>query len=273
MNYLTSINSKTNNVVSLNSSFIGNSTNISRASETYVPANPVALNIYTFPLDNPNIKKFIQNMPDKIGYSLDIKSNPLGNVTSGNDFYYKNHKLKAYFNMEIPLSITLDELSLQEIVDFDINKNDKKSIKDGVFTLIADNGFPFSVIIQFYMLDENETIIDSLLTTTNFVLSAPIDFNYKVTGKKRTILKMLISEEKMRLHIGETGTVALPGDRRLKITPLRVTGNRAELQLLIFKKERQIIKTRIQVLNHSSITVGGPEHKGGFLLFDIFNSF
>ena len=197
MNYLTSINSKTNNVVSLNSSFIGNSTNISRASETYVPANPVALNIYTFPLDNPNIKKFIQNMPDKIGYSLDIKSNPLGNVTSGNDFYYKNHKLKAYFNMEIPLSITLDELSLQEIVDFDINKNDKKSIKDGVFTLIADNGFPFSVIIQFYMLDENETIIDSLLTTTNFVLSAPIDFNHKVIGKKRTILKMPVSEEKM----------------------------------------------------------------------------
>ena len=83
----------------------------------------------------------------------------------------------------------------------------------------------------------------------------------------------LISEENMHLRIGETGTVSLPGDRRLKITPLRVTGNRAELQLLIFKKESQIIKTRIQVLNHGSITVGGPVHKGGFLLFDISNSF
>ncbi|MBL7171512.1 MAG: hypothetical protein ISS68_01590 [Desulfobacteraceae bacterium] len=83
----------------------------------------------------------------------------------------------------------------------------------------------------------------------------------------------LISEDNMQLRIGETGTVSLPGDRMLKITPLRVTGNRAELQLLIFKNERQIIKTRIQVLNHGSITVGGPEHKGGFLLFDIFNSF
>ena len=83
----------------------------------------------------------------------------------------------------------------------------------------------------------------------------------------------LISEETMHLRIGETGTVSLPGDRRLKITPVRITGNRAELQLLIFKKKRQIIKTRIQVLNHGSITVGGPEHKGGFLLFDISNSF
>jgi hypothetical protein len=83
----------------------------------------------------------------------------------------------------------------------------------------------------------------------------------------------LISEDNMHLRIGETGTVSLPGDRTLKITPLRVTENRAELQLLIFKKESQIIKTRIQVLNHGSITVGGPEHRGGFLLFDIFNSF
>ena len=83
----------------------------------------------------------------------------------------------------------------------------------------------------------------------------------------------LISEENMDLRIGETGTVSLPGDRMLKVTLLRVTENRAELQLLIFKNERRIIKTRIQVLNHGSITVGGPEHKGGFLLFDIFNSF
>ena len=83
----------------------------------------------------------------------------------------------------------------------------------------------------------------------------------------------LINEENMLLRIGETGTVSLPGDRMLKITPLRITGNRVELQLLIFKNERQIINSRIQVLNHDSITVGGPEHKGGFLLFDIFNSF
>jgi len=83
----------------------------------------------------------------------------------------------------------------------------------------------------------------------------------------------LISEANLHLPIGKTGTVSLPGDRMLKITPLRITGNRAELQLLIFKQERQIIKSRIQVLNHGSITVGGPEHKGGFLLFDIFNAF
>ncbi len=99
------------------------------------------------------------------------------------------------------------------------------------------------------------------------------DLTRKLQSVFRYSSYRLISEDNMQLRIGETGAVSLPGDRMLKITPLRVTGNRTELQLLIFKKESQIIKTRIQVLNHGSITVGGPEHQGGFLLFDIFNSF
>ena len=108
--------------------------------------------------------------------------------------------------------------------------------------------------------------------------STPVDPRISaLTQKLQSVFRYssyrLISEEKMHLRIGKTGTVSLPGDRMLKITPLRITGNRADLQLLIFKQERQIIKSRIQVLNHGSITVGGPEHKGGFLLFDIFNSF
>ena len=108
--------------------------------------------------------------------------------------------------------------------------------------------------------------------------STPVDPRISaLTQKLQSVFRYssyrLISEKKMHLRIGKTGTVSLPGDRMLKITPLRITGNRADLQLLIFKQERQIIKSRIQVLNHGSITVGGPEHKGGFLLFDIFNSF
>ena len=99
------------------------------------------------------------------------------------------------------------------------------------------------------------------------------DLTRKLQSVFRYSSYRLISEDTLQLHINETGTVSLPGDRMLQITPLRVTENRAELQLLIFKKESQIIKTRIQVLNHGSITVGGPEHQGGFLLFDIFNSF
>lgn len=83
----------------------------------------------------------------------------------------------------------------------------------------------------------------------------------------------LLSQDQMRLGMKETGTASLPGDRVLKITPVGIRGNRAELRLEIFKKERQIFQTVIQLLNDGSITVGGPRHKGGYLLFNISNSF
>ncbi|OQY58602.1 MAG: hypothetical protein B6245_10960 [Desulfobacteraceae bacterium 4572_88] len=83
----------------------------------------------------------------------------------------------------------------------------------------------------------------------------------------------LLSQDRMNLGMEKMGTASLPGGRLLKITPTGIRGNRAELRLEIFKKNRQIFQTVIQLLNKGSITVGGPQHKGGYLLFNISNSF
>jgi hypothetical protein len=83
----------------------------------------------------------------------------------------------------------------------------------------------------------------------------------------------LLSENRMELAMRETGKVSLPEDRVLKITPLQITGNRVELQLVILKKKKEIFQTVSQLLNNSSIIVGGPKYKDGYLLFNIFASF
>ena len=83
----------------------------------------------------------------------------------------------------------------------------------------------------------------------------------------------LLSENRMDLAMRETGMVSLPGDRVLKITPMQITGNRVELQLVILKKKKEIFQTVSQLLNHSSIVVGGPQYKDGYLLFYISTSF
>lgn len=83
----------------------------------------------------------------------------------------------------------------------------------------------------------------------------------------------LLSENRMRLSMRETGKVSLPEGRVLKITPLQVAGNRVELQLVILKKNKEIFQTVSQLLNKSSIIVGGPKYKDGYLLFNIFASF
>jgi hypothetical protein len=82
-----------------------------------------------------------------------------------------------------------------------------------------------------------------------------------------------ISHDKMNLAIGDTGVVPLPGRRQLKITPIRVSGKRAELRVVIFKRGQQVFQTVIQLLNGGRMTVGGPKHKKGYLLFNISSSF
>lgn len=108
--------------------------------------------------------------------------------------------------------------------------------------------------------------------------SAHVDPQLKnLVGELKSVFRYtsyrLLSENRLRLQITQTGTVALPGNRILRITPTGIRGKRAELNVVILKNNRQIFQTSIQLLNRKSITIGGPRHKKGILLLNIFNSF
>jgi hypothetical protein len=79
----------------------------------------------------------------------------------------------------------------------------------------------------------------------------------------------LIGSERLHLNKGETGTVSLPGGRRLKITPQRLGKKRADIALQMMKNKRTVFQTQIQLLNHGSLFVGGPRHEKGNLIFKI----
>ena len=83
----------------------------------------------------------------------------------------------------------------------------------------------------------------------------------------------LLGQDDLALAMREKGTVSLPGNRVLEITPKGVKGKRVELQLVILKQGKQIFETVVQLLNHGSIIVGGPKYQQGSLLFNISASF
>ena len=83
----------------------------------------------------------------------------------------------------------------------------------------------------------------------------------------------LFKQEDILLDDNSENMVTLPGDMIMKIVSKGITGNRISLELEIFRKERQIFKTLIQLRNDSSVTIGGPEYKKGSLLFNIYASF
>ena len=195
MNQLTAINSRTNQVSSLAGSAIGSAMTIARARETGNPANPVSPTSYFMNFDNTNIKNLLENLPDKIACSFNLNTNPLGNISGGNDFFYSDYGVKIKLNMEIPLSLQSNNLVLKDTIAADINIDSQ--LRNGTFNLIIDNGFPFNATVQLYLLNNNHQLIDSLPFTNNLVASAPIDINNKVTNPSHTILPIPVSENRL----------------------------------------------------------------------------
>lgn len=192
-----SINTNSNTTVSLISSIIENTIHVNRAQETYIPANPVIPAVSSFNLDNTNFKQLFENLPDRLGFSLDISTDPLGNSSSGNDFVYNGYGFNANLDLEIPLSFMAHNLTLTDTVDFSLSKPRGYDINYGTLTLIADNGFPFSSSAQMYLLDENNSVMDSLINANNTIASAPVDALGKVISKKRSFIPVTVSGKKL----------------------------------------------------------------------------
>ena len=83
----------------------------------------------------------------------------------------------------------------------------------------------------------------------------------------------LLSSESLNLSVGQSGVVSLPGDRRLKITPHKIHGSRADIALQMIKKNRTVFETQIQLLNRGSLFVGGPTYQNGNLIFKISSAY
>ena len=199
INNLNSINTRKGTNISLVNSVIGSPININRASESGGNVFPTYAN---FPLNtgNSNIKPMIENLPDKFGYSMQMITNPLGNISGSNDFIYSDKLLKVIMNMEIPLSFVANNLTLVDTLALNIASNSGvQNIKSGTITLIADNGFPFNATLQIYLLNAHNVAIDSLFSNVNTIDAAPINSSLRATGKKTTKIIIPLSESKMNL--------------------------------------------------------------------------
>lgn len=156
-----SINSEKGTTVALNDPIIGKNINILRGSLTGDTSNPVKPSKYVFPIHHSNIPSMLSNQPDMLAYKMRYQLNPLGNISGGNDFIYADKSIEGIIHMEIPLNVSMNNLVIQNNSSFNFDKENK--IKGGDMIISVDNLFPFDVAVQFYILDNQNNIVDSLL--------------------------------------------------------------------------------------------------------------
>lgn len=196
---LTAINTKNGHEVTLNDPVIGQTINIGRAIETYDPAHPVTPTIYSFDLSGSNILDLIENLPDQMRYSVDIESNPMGNISSGNDFVYGGHYLSAYLDMQFPLSLMASNLNLGDTMDFSLGEvEDSRQINDGSLLLLADNGFPFDAEIVLIALDADGNVLDILIDHQH-IREAPLNGDGFAPAPLRSEFRIPLSRERIDL--------------------------------------------------------------------------
>ncbi len=197
---LTSYNSFNNTSQTLSGSGVLSTFNLNRASYTGNSSNPVVENVKNYPLNssNSNVKAFIENLPNKIIYSMNGQINPLGNVSGNNDFVYYGYGFRTDLEMDIPFAFAATNLRLQDTVEVSFSDmNESENINHGQLTLRATNGFPFDADLQAYLCDANNVITDSLFSIPSVVVSANVDASLKVTSPTLSQLYIPIDHEKI----------------------------------------------------------------------------
>ncbi|TND02863.1 MAG: hypothetical protein FD123_4010 [Bacteroidetes bacterium] len=207
INDIYSRNTRTGNTVNLTAPIIGQAINFNRAVTAggWLPITPY---VYTYTLDNSNsnAKQLVENMPDKLGYDMRIITNPLGNVSGSNDFFFVDYPLKARLNLEMPLSFIASALTFTDTVQSDFSGlSDKEKILSGTINVHADNGLPFSTGLQVYFLDPAGFITDSVVAAPNSIASAPVSIastsplnTWKANGSTKSTVRIPLDETKMQ---------------------------------------------------------------------------
>ncbi len=144
-------------------------------NETVTPTSDSLI----FNRDNSNITDIINLVPNKLYYSISEITNPDGNTGTQNFFINNgNSSVRSYIRIDVPLWFRVEKYEHNDTIDFDVRDivGDSTNI-DYVDSMNIyyefNNGLPFSIYSQAYVLDDNFNVIDSLFTGNQQIWKSP----------------------------------------------------------------------------------------------------
>lgn len=117
---------------------------------------------------NSNLEQFLENLgaDQKLEYSIEL--NPWGNTSGGWNEIFPTSRLKVSLDVNMPLTIGLDNFIIKDTFDFNVKQNTEKThVVSGELVLYATNAFPFSGDILLDLLDANGNVLYTVTGTSN----------------------------------------------------------------------------------------------------------
>ena len=130
--------------------------------------------------------KLLEIFPNKFITSATFYLNPYGqNIIE--DFLYPEFTLDANINIEVPLRVNANNLTLVDTSEIEINEISNYDIQKVFFNI--ENGFPLDIKLKILLLDENDIIIDTLVQDIN-IDAAQVDINNIVVNNQITTVEV-----------------------------------------------------------------------------------
>ncbi len=117
--------------------------------------------------DNSNIVEMLAIQPQKIIYQLSGEINPDNNTEVA--FIQPQSKITTSIQAVVPAHGTF-KMQTEQKTSVDFGQPDQ--LKSASFKLITTNGMPFGAQLQFYFLNDNNQVLDSLFDNQKMILEA-----------------------------------------------------------------------------------------------------
>lgn len=128
---------------------------------------------FDFTKDNSNIDVVLGSGPIAIDYDVDALTNP-DSLTSIRGFITDSSYYKVQVEVDLPLYGQAIDFIARDT--FELNFSDYTDVTSAEFKLVTENALPMGVDIQGYFMDENGTVLDSLLDSQQrAIAAAPVD--------------------------------------------------------------------------------------------------
>jgi hypothetical protein len=154
-------------------------------------------NTYVINHLNSNLDELISSRPILLDFSASMTTNP-DDQTDSLDFIFEESKLKANYNIHLPLAFTIENLNRVESTDFEIDDEESPlSFEELFIDIEASNTIPLAADarVVFYDSTTNTEIFDVFKGFQKLVEGAPIDSDGFSSGESSNTLSAEITEE------------------------------------------------------------------------------
>ena len=184
------------NTVNLSSVLLDNALVVSQAMGSWESLLPSVAQ-FEFDNTNSNVESFLENVGANLAYDYSVQINPLGNISGGTDEIFPNSNIKVKLKIKAPFVFGFDGFTIRDTFDISMIQDFSKShVNFAEFQLRALNSFPVSASPVLYLLDEDNTVLHTVIGDAQ-VSSAQMGEVNPNTGlmEKASLVKFIFPEE------------------------------------------------------------------------------